>query len=122
MSLFLRRSARLAWSLSVAALGLVWIANVGAQQTLSAGEGQPSDKLEEIVVTAAKRSSTVLETPISITAISGADIQARGPTDFNSLIQTVPGLATFDQGPGQTQITIRGVDGWLVVHPPPVFI
>jgi iron complex outermembrane receptor protein len=111
MSLLSRRSARLPWSLSVAALGLVWIANVGAQQTLSVGEGQSSDKLEEIVVTAAKRSSTVLETPISITAISGADIQARGPTDFNTLIQSVPGLATFDQGPGQSQITIRGVDG-----------
>lgn len=111
MSLFSRRSARRVWSLSAAALGLVWMASAGAQQALSTDGEQPSDQIEEIVVTAAKRSATVLETPISITAISGADIQARGPTDFNSLIETVPGLATFDQGPGQTQITIRGVDG-----------
>jgi outer membrane receptor protein involved in Fe transport len=111
MSLFSRRNARREWSLSAAALSLVWMASVGAQEVLSTGEGQPGDQVEEIVVTAAKRSATVLETPISITAISGADIQARGPTDFNSLIQTVPGLASFDQGPGQTQITIRGVDG-----------
>jgi outer membrane receptor protein involved in Fe transport len=99
------------WSLSAAVLGLVWMASVGAQQTLSTGGEQSNDKLEEIVVTAAKRSATVLETPISITAISGADIQARGPTDFASLLETVPGVSTFEQGPGQTQITIRGVDG-----------
>lgn len=111
MSLFSRRSARLVWSCSAAAFGLVWMASVGAQQTAGTGAEQSSDKLEEIVVTAAKRSATVLETPISITAISGADIQARGPTDFTSLIEAVPGVSTFDQGPGQTQITIRGVDG-----------
>jgi iron complex outermembrane receptor protein len=111
MSLFSRRSARLVWSFSASTLGLVWISSVGAQQTVSTGGGQSSDKLEEIVVTAAKRSETVLETPLSVTAISGADIQARGPTDFASLVETVPGVSTFEQGPGQTQLTIRGVDG-----------
>ncbi len=91
--------------------GLLCVGNAGAQPVPSTHEVRPAMKLAEIVVTAAKRSETVLETPISMTAISGADIQARGATDFNSIIQTVPGLATFDQGPGQTQITIRGVDG-----------
>ena len=67
--------------------------------------------LDEIVVTASKRSLTILETPISVTAISGADIEARGLADFASLIETVPGVSTFEQGPGQTQITMRGVDG-----------
>ena len=114
MRLFLGRGARLLeWSLCAAALGLVWMASVDAQQLEASGEGQSGDKLEleEIVVTAQKRSATVLETPMSITAVSGADIQARGPADFATLIETVPGVSTFEQGPGQTQITMRGVDG-----------
>jgi outer membrane receptor protein involved in Fe transport len=105
--------------LSAAVLGLSAVPAASAQQAGStaaaspatSGDGQPGSQLAEIVVTASKRSATVLETPISITAIKGSDIQSRSGGDFNSLVQTVPGLATFDQGPGQTQLTIRGVDG-----------
>ena len=114
MSRLVRPVVRHIWTFGTAAIGLIWMPSVGAQQsagTPSSDAGQPTLELKQIVVTAAKRRETVLETPISMTAISGADIQSHGPTDFNSLIQTVPGLATFDQGPGQTQITIRGVDG-----------
>jgi iron complex outermembrane receptor protein len=112
--------------LTVAALAVMWTTAATAQQTTNiasqagtssaatgdnstvSGGSQPI--LAEIVVTAEKRSSTVLATPLSLTAISGADIQARGPTDFTSLVETVPGVSTLDQGPGQTQITMRGVD------------
>ncbi len=38
-------------------------------------------QLEEVVVTATKRSSTVQETPMSITAITAQDIQERGLSD-----------------------------------------
>jgi iron complex outermembrane receptor protein len=50
-----------------------------------AAEPEPSDQLAEIVITATKRESTVQTTPISITAVSGADIQARGLADFTAL-------------------------------------
>jgi iron complex outermembrane receptor protein len=66
-------------------------------------------QLEEVVVTATKREATVLRTPISVTAISGQDIQARGYTDFASLIQSVPGVSMQSEGPGQTEIEIRGI-------------
>jgi iron complex outermembrane receptor protein len=45
----------------------------------------PSQELQEIVVTAEKRESTVQKTPISITAISGSDLQAEGLSDFTSV-------------------------------------
>lgn len=81
----------------------------GSSADASAANTQPV--LGEIVVTASKRRETVLATPISITAITGASIQSRGPADFRSLLETVPGVSAFDQGPGQTQYEIRGVDG-----------
>src|ERR1035438_3003760 len=66
--------------------------------------------LEEIVITATKRESTVQNTPISVTAISAADIANKGLTDFNSLAQTVPGIAMRTSGPGQTEFEMRGLN------------
>jgi iron complex outermembrane recepter protein len=76
----------------------------------------PADKdtgqsagLEEIVVTAEKRESTVQNTPISLTAVSGADIQARGLTDLSSLMTSVPGVSIRSSGPGLTEYEMRGI-------------
>jgi outer membrane receptor protein involved in Fe transport len=90
---------------SAAALGLTFVHDARAQQ-----ESTSSGQLQEVVVTAEKRTSTVQDTPISITAISGADIQARGLTDFNSLALSVPGLSMRTSGPGQTEFEMRGLN------------
>jgi iron complex outermembrane receptor protein len=76
-----------------------------AQESTRAEAGQ----LEEIVVTAEKREATIETTSISITAISGADIQDRGFTDLASLMKTVPGVAIRSSGPGMTEFEMRGV-------------
>jgi iron complex outermembrane recepter protein len=68
-----------------------------------------SSPLAEIVVTAQKRVSTVQTTPISITAVSGDDLQARGITNFTSLAQSTPGVSLKSEGPGQTEIELRGM-------------
>ena len=65
--------------------------------------------LEEIVVTAEKRESTVQKTPISITAISEAELQARGLTDFRSIAQETPGVSMKTSGPGQSEFEMRGL-------------
>jgi iron complex outermembrane receptor protein len=69
----------------------------------------PSQDLQEIVVTAEKRESTVQKTPISITAISGADLQAEGLSDMASVAQQVPGISFKTSGPGQTEFEMRGL-------------
>lgn len=67
------------------------------------------DQLAEIVVTAQKRVSTVQATPISITAITGKDLQDRGITDISSIVQSVPGVSMRSSGPGQTELEMRGM-------------
>jgi len=69
----------------------------------------PSQELQEIVVTAEKRESTVQKTPISITAISGSDLQAQGLSDMTSVAQQVPGVSFKTSGPGQTEFEMRGL-------------
>jgi iron complex outermembrane recepter protein len=68
-----------------------------------------SQQLQEIVVTAEKRESTVQNTPISLTAVSGSDIQERGLVDLEELALSIPGVSMRTSGPGQTEFEMRGI-------------
>ena len=90
---------------ALAALGCCAALN----STVWAQIAPPSQELQEIVVTAEKRDSTVQKTPISITAISGSDLQAQGLSDMASVAQQVPGVSFKTSGPGQTEFEMRGL-------------
>jgi outer membrane receptor protein involved in Fe transport len=99
-------------SKSIAAVGcLVVIGGTLADAALAqqAKSDSGAGQLEEITVTAEKRESTVETTPISLTAVSGADILSRGITDLASLMQSVPGVSMRSSGPGMTEFEMRGV-------------
>ena len=86
---------------------------LGAQPVLAqaGSESSANDQgvLEEIVVTAEKRESTVQKTPISMTAISQADIEAQGLSDLAQIAAETPGVSMKTSGPGQTEYEIRGL-------------
>ncbi len=63
----------------------------------------------EILVTAQKRASTVQSTPVSIAAVSGAELQARGVVNATALASATPGVSLKSEGPGQTEIEMRGM-------------
>jgi iron complex outermembrane recepter protein len=65
--------------------------------------------LQEVVVTAEKRSGTVQSTPISITAYSGEQLQAQGITSVADMAYETPGVSVRNSGPGQTEYEMRGV-------------
>jgi len=67
------------------------------------------DELSEIVVTAEKRTSTVQETPISMTALSGDALAQIGIDDLQGIIHDVPGISMRTAGPGQTELEMRGL-------------
>jgi iron complex outermembrane recepter protein len=71
-------------------------------------QAEPTE-LQEIVVTATKRESTVHDTAVSISAITGQDIAERGVTNLDTLAQSVPGLGLKSSGPGQTEFEMRGL-------------
>jgi iron complex outermembrane recepter protein len=84
-----------------------WAAEQG--DTDNTNRLQPAVDLEEVIVTAEKRDSTVQKTPISMTAITGTDLQAQGVTDLVEVAQQVPGVSFKTSGPGQTEFEIRGL-------------
>ncbi len=79
----------------------------GAARALA--QADTSGQLQEIVVTAEKRQSTVQKTPMSITAISGAQLDDSGLVNLSSVAQETPGVAIRSAGPGQTEIEMRGL-------------
>jgi iron complex outermembrane recepter protein len=94
---------RLALALALAA-GLTTAVHAEAPaKTEAAGQ------LEDIVITATKRESRLQDTPISVTAVTGEDIQERGLADFTALAMSVPGLSMRSSGPGQTEFEMRGM-------------
>lgn len=78
----------------------------GAAHAQTAGS---SDQLTEIVVTAEKREERLQDTPISLTAISGADLLAQGISDTADALRAIPGVSFQSAGPAQTEYTIRGL-------------
>lgn len=82
--------------------------------TLIAQEAADNDEndrqsLEEVIVTAQKRSQSMFEVPISITVMSEEYIENLGAQDFTALIPSVPSLNSYQNGPGRTRLYIRGI-------------
>lgn len=64
--------------------------------------------LEEVIVTAQRREEALLETPLSVTAISGDIIERQNVRELSDLVPLIPG---FDLEPdaNRTSIRIRGI-------------
>jgi len=75
--------------------------------------------LEEIVVTATKRASSIQDVPFSINAQTGEDIRRTGATSIEDLSRNVAGLTIQNLGPGQSQVSIRGVSAGQIVRDQP---
>jgi iron complex outermembrane recepter protein len=77
----------------------------------SAVGGGSEDALQEIVVTANKRVEDIKDVPISITAISGAELLDRRIQNYDDIARAVPGVNfnSVSGTEGTTNIEIRGV-------------
>ncbi len=76
---------------------------------LSGSKPQGKGVIEDVVVTAEKRSSTVQNAPLSITALSGAQLQRQGISTVMQVAESTPGISLRSAGPGQTELEMRGM-------------
>jgi outer membrane receptor protein involved in Fe transport len=104
-----RDAGRRLWASVAILTPMLGFAAAHAAETALPPPSDAKDMLEEVVVTAEKRESTVQKTPLSITAISGSDLHARGLSSAQDAVQAVPGIAVTSAGPGQAQYEIRGL-------------
>ena len=93
-----------------------WAAPVGATEaataataTAAAAPAAEDTGLSEITVTAERYTSTIQNTAISISALSGDQLAAAGLTRIEDIAHEVPGLSMRTAGPGLTEYEARGL-------------
>ena len=92
----------------------LWIAcsamAMAAAQPAFAQDAPVADDDNVIVVTAQKRAERVQDVPISISVVSGEQMQQSGGSQLSDYAAYVPGLQVNNAGsPGRSTLTLRGV-------------
>src|ERR1700739_873150 len=65
---------------------------------------QGASELQEIVVTAQKRSEDAQTVPVSLSVLTGADMQEQGFRDVSDLAHLVPGVSVQRTGPAENSV------------------
>lgn len=98
------RTARISFTALLHAGAAVWAAQATAAETT-----RDLQVLQEIIVTATKRTEKLQDVPVAVSAITTQDIQARGFTQYADYLNSVPGVFFQDTGPGTSAIRMRGI-------------
>ncbi|MFN2099650.1 TonB-dependent receptor [Altererythrobacter sp. MF3-039] len=81
-------------------------------QDVGADDGQSEARqggIEEIVVTATKRTEDLQDVPVSVQAIGAEALDELGIATFDDYLVQLPGVSAGGGGPGQSTIYIRGL-------------
>ncbi len=65
-------------------------------------------KIEVIEVTATKRTESIQEVPVTVTALTGDSLEKLGVANFDQYVEFLPNVVFQGTGPGQNEIYIRG--------------
>ncbi len=76
-------------------------------------------QLKEIVVTATRRTESVMDVPFSVNVQDEADIQRLNTFSLEGLSRNIAGLNIQNLGPGQSVVTIRGISSGQIVRDQP---
>jgi len=87
------------------------LAALSAPAFAQAQNGDSTAQIEEVVVTAQKRSESLQDVPMSVTAVSAEDIENRHIYDPSQLQYIAPSLQlkSFNAAVGATNFSVRGV-------------
>jgi len=113
----LRPTAAFAFSLAAttAAISTAWAQTPAGDSTAPARPAAQSDQIEVVRVTAQKRQEDPNKVAMSISAVSGAQLQDQHVQDFTDLTRVVPNISftaasgNGGAGPGTSNIEIRGI-------------
>ena len=70
---------------------------------------QSQATVEEIVVTARKKSESLQDVPLSVSALRESDLEEKGINVFEDYLLQLPGVTSGGAGPGTSTIYIRGL-------------
>lgn len=100
-------------------LGATALSSLLLAPSLASAQQADQTAVEEVIVTATKRDATIQDIPFSINAQTEKDIQRSGAVTLEDLSRNVAGLTIQNLGPGQSQVSVRGVSAGQVVRDQP---
>ena len=113
-------TAFLLFGVSTLALAAPAAAQTAPETTAQAVNGPEGENdFGTVIVTATKRASTVQDVPFSINAQTQEDIQRANASTIEDISRNVAGLAVQNLGPGQSQVSVRGVSAGQIVRDQP---
>src|SRR4051812_42259545 len=117
----MRTTAALLIGTSILAFSVPASAQTGQEAAAQAANQQPvaGQYGADIIVTATKRASRVQDVPFSINAQTQADIERAHASTLEDLSRNVAGLTVQNLGPGQSQVSVRGVSAGQIVRDQP---
>ena len=100
----MNNNQKLAYAISAVLSGYTGALHAAADADTAAASG-----LEEITVTAQRRSESIQNVPITIQAITGETLGQLSVTTFDDVIKMLPNVTFSSNGPGQGNIYMRGL-------------
>jgi iron complex outermembrane recepter protein len=82
---------------------------MAAMPRLYAADATDTGALQEVVVTAEKRTENLQDVPLSITALSTERLEQLNITKFDDYVKYLPSVAFQSSGPGFARVFMRGV-------------
>ena len=76
--------------------------------TIAFGQAGSGAQLEEIVVTATKRTQNLQDVPIAIQVLDTQRLEELGIKSFDDYVAYLPSVSFTARGPGQSQVYMRG--------------
>lgn len=95
------------------------VATFALLSPMSTAHAQDVEDGNDIIVTATKRATSIQNVPFSINAQTEKDIERANATTVEELSRNVAGLAIQNFGPGQSQVSVRGVSAGQVARDQP---
>src|SRR6202040_3293537 len=82
---------------------------VGIGHAATATDTEASDSIQEITVTAQRRSENIQNVPITIQALTAETLSQLSVTTFDDYVKYLPNVSVASNGPGQGNIYMRGL-------------
>jgi iron complex outermembrane receptor protein len=104
-------SSAVAGALAVLAAGPGYAQDTDAAAPAATPAVQATDKIQEVMVTATRYSTSLLKTPVAVSALTQEDLTRKGAVNIKALTGDVPNLQLGGavDGSSGVQIAIRGV-------------
>ena len=96
---------------NILASTIAFFVGVGGVQGLVAEEVGVENRsaIDEIIVTASKRETSLQDTAMAISALSSDTIDKRNLVGMGDYLNSLPSISVLDQGPGFNSVVIRGL-------------